>query len=229
MAERGQKKQILQMAETAKEQAQADLDAAEAVLTTAVTGLTMQWTSDFTIASLKPLTPEQLCWSMLKVTGVYDKQWKAESKSLAAEIPLSDEQQSDPQQIVVRNQQLEQKTYEALSSHVSSFVQFYAAAAGQPQNDFFATADQALFAANSDVLNAWVAPHDGNVTERIIKADSPSAAAEELYLAVLNRYPSDEEVSEVSKLLESRDREREAIAKELVWGLMTSISFRFNH
>ncbi len=229
VAEREQKQQTVQVAETAAEQAQADLDAADAVLATAVRGLTMRWTSDFTIASLKPLTPEQLCWSMLKVTGVYDKQRKTESDSLATESPLSDEQQTDSQQMVVRNQQIEQKTYEALKTHVGIFVRFYAAAAGQPQNDFFATADQALFTANANVLNSWVAPADGNVTERIITADTPSAAAEELYLAVLNRHPSDEEVTEVSRLLGSREQERKAVAKELVWGLMTSIEFRFNH
>ena len=124
----------------------------------AVADLTEHWANDFTLASLKPLTPEQMCWSLLKVTGVYDRQQKAESDKLEAESPMNDDQKSDSKQLAARAQQVEQKTWDALRSHVGTFLQFYAAAAGQPQNDFFATADQALFVSNADVLNAWVAP-----------------------------------------------------------------------
>ena len=229
IADREQRQQVVQRAETAVEQARAELAMAEAAFESGVGDLTERWTSDFTVASLKPLTPEQMCWSLLKVTGVYNRHRRIEADKLAMENPFTPEQKDDPHQLAARDQQIEHKTYDALKSYVGVFVQFYSAAAGQPQNDFFATADQALFVANADVINGWVAPSDGNVTERIIKADTPSAAAEELYLAVLNRPPSDEETTEVSVLLAAREQEREAVAKELVWGLMTSIEFRFNH
>ena len=229
VGDREQRQQNVQLAETAVEQAQAALAAAETAVDIAVADLTEHWANDFTLASLKPLTPEQMCWSLLKVTGVYDRQQKAESDKLEAESPMNDDQKSDSKQLAARAQQVEQKTWDALRSHVGTFLQFYAAAAGQPQNDFFATADQALFVSNADVLNAWVAPSAGNVTERIVKAESAGGAAEELYLSVLSRLPSDEEVTEVSRLLATRETEREAVAKELVWGLITSIEFRFNH
>ena len=229
VGDRQQRQQNVQLAETAVEQAQAALAAAETAVDIAVADLTEHWANDFTLASLKPLTPEQMCWSLLKVTGVYDRQQKAESDKLEAESPMNDDQKSDSKQLAARAQQVEQKTWDALRSHVGTFLQFYAAAAGQPQNDFFATADQALFVSNADVLNAWVAPSAGNVTERIVKAESAGGAAEELYLSVLSRLPSDEEVTEVSRLLATRETEREAVAKELVWGLITSIEFRFNH
>ena len=74
---------------------------------------------------------------------------------------------------------------------------FYAAAAGQPQGDFFSTADQALFAANGGSINSWVAPAGDNVTDRIIKQGDARVAAEELYLGVLTRMPSEEEIGEV--------------------------------
>ena len=74
-------------------------------------------------------------------------------------------------------------------------MSLYGAAAGQPQGDFFSTADQALFAANGGSINSWVAPAADNVTDRIIKKDDPRAAAEELYLAVLTRQPSEEETA----------------------------------
>ena len=70
------------------------------------------------------------------------------------------------------------------------FVAIYAAAPGQPQNDFFATADQALFAANGGSINSWIAPAGGNVSERMVEEKDPSKAAEDLYMTILSRPPS---------------------------------------
>ncbi len=229
VAERDQRQQAVQQAEAAVEAARSDLASAQLAVDSAVNTLTKRWSADFTVAALKPLTPEQLCWSLLKVTGVYDRQRRAAAAKLAEENPMSEEDLQDPQLVAGREQQIEQQTSNALKQHLATFVKFYGAAAGQPQNDFFATADQALFAANAGVLNSWINPAEGNLTERIVGTEDSRLAAEELYLTVLNRHPSEEEISEVAGLLEQRTEDRPAAAKELVWGLMTSIEFRFNH
>jgi hypothetical protein len=52
-------------------------------------------------------------------------------------------------------------------------------------------------------------------------------AAEELYLGILTRMPSEEEVAEVSAFLSQRP-DRSKAAQELVWGLLSSAEFRFN-
>ena len=104
-----------------------------------------------------------------------------------------------------------------------------AGAAGQPQGDFFATADQALFVENAGAINSWVAPAGDNVTERIAKQSDPRAAAEELYLAVLTRLPTEDEMAHVVALLSNRETDKAAAAQELVWGLLNSAEFRFNH
>jgi hypothetical protein len=54
-------------------------------------------------------------------------------------------------------------------------------------------------------------------------------AADELYLAVLGRQPTAEEVQLVAAYLASRANDRDVAARELVWGLITSAEFRFNH
>src|SRR6185312_10305864 len=105
--------------------------------------------------------------------------------------PLTDEQKKDGAQIAERTVELEQRTFDKLKGNIGTFVAFYGAAAGQPQGDFFATADQALFAANAGAINSWVAPAGGNVTEGVAKQDDPGAAAEQLYLTVLTRMPTD--------------------------------------
>jgi hypothetical protein len=188
-----------------------------------------QWTKDFTIASLKALTPEQLCWAVFRVTGVYDRYWQAEAVELDKTAPLTEQQKSDAVQLLARDVNLEQRTFDKLKPNVGTFVTFYGAAAGQPQGDFFSTADQALFAANGGPINSWVAPSADNVTERILKREDPQAAAEELYLAVLTRHPTEDEAADVVHYLNRRASDKAAAAQELVWALLNSAEFRFNH
>src|SRR6185436_16562592 len=121
-----------------------------------------------------------LCWSVFQVTGVYDRYWQTEVAELDKAKPLTEEQKKDAVQVAAREVELEQRTYDKLKSNIATFVGFYGAAAGQPQGDFFATADQALFAANGGSINAWVAPASGNVTERVSKREDARIAAEEL-------------------------------------------------
>jgi hypothetical protein len=53
--------------------------------------------------------------------------------------------------------------------------------------------------------------------------------AEELYLSILTRRPSDEERNEVIDYLKSRDKDRAAAFGELAWASLASTEFRFNH
>ena len=50
-----------------------------------------------------------------------------------------------------------------------------------------ATVDQALFLANGGEVRSWLAPAEGNLTDRITKLTDPQQAAAELYLSVLTR------------------------------------------
>jgi hypothetical protein len=229
LAERSRREQAVEAAKTALAAAQAVVAAKQADLNTAMSELNDRWTRDFTIASLKPLTPEQLCWTVFRVTGVYDRYWQAEVAELDKTKPLTEEQKQDPAQLLARNIELEQRVYDKLKGNIGTFVAFYAAAAGQPQGDFFSTADQALFAANGGSINSWVAPAGDNVTDRIIKQGDARVAAEELYLGVLTRMPSEEEISEVVAYLGGRAADKPAAAQELVWALLNSAEFRFNH
>jgi hypothetical protein len=229
LAERARREQVAAAAKDALAAATNQAAAKQSEYESRVLELADCWAKDFTVASLKPLTPEQLCWTVFRVTGVYDRYWQTEVAELDKTKPLTDEQKQDPAQVAAREVELEQRTFDKLKDNIGTFVSLYGAAAGQPQGDFFSTADQALFAANGGAINSWVAPAAGNVTERIIKQEDPRAAAEELYLAVLTRQPSDEESAQVAAYLSSRGAEKTAAAQELVWGLLNSAEFRFNH
>jgi hypothetical protein len=229
LAERARRESAVAAAKDSLSDAANEVTTKQSEYDVAVSELADCWTQNFTIASLKPLTPEQLCWTVFRVTGVYDRYWQTEVGELDKTKPLTDEQKQDAAQLAARNEELEQRTFDKLKENVGTFVSLYGAAAGQPQGDFFSTADQALFAANGGSINSWAAPAADNVTDRIIKKDDPRAAAEELYLAVLTRQPSEEETAQVAAYLANRGAEKSAAAQELVWGLLNSAEFRFNH
>ena len=132
--------------------------------------------------------------------------------------------------LAARKLQVEQATYDKLKGAVGSIITLYGAGSGQPQNDFFATIDQALFMANGGPLKGWLAPGGGNLTERLGKMTDTKKLAEELSLSVLTRLPTDEEVADVGGYLKGRSKDkRSAAIQEIAWALLTSAEFRFNH
>ncbi|MBC7964770.1 MAG: hypothetical protein H7Z17_02500, partial [Fuerstia sp.] len=227
--EQTRRQQIAVAATDALSVAKTDLAGKQSEMNFSVSEIQNRLINDFTAATLKPLTPEQLCWSVFRVTGVYDRYWQAEVAELDKTSPLTDEQKHDVAIVAARNVELEQKTFDKLKSNVGTFVTFYGAAAGQPQGDFFSTADQALFTANGGSLNGWVAPAADNVTERVVKQTDPRLAAEEMYLGILTRMPTEDEVTEVTNYLNSRVADKNVAAQELVWAVLNSAEFRFNH
>lgn len=229
LAERARREQALVAAKDAVAAAKADLATKQTAVAPLAAELNDRWTSDFTIASLKPLSPEQLCWSVFRATGVYDRYWQTEVAELDKAKPMTEEQKKDAAQVAARDVELEQRTYDKLKGNIGTFVSLYGAAAGQPQGDFFATADQALFVANGGAVNSWVALAGDNVTERVVKKEDPNAAAEELYLSLFTRMPTESERVEVVNYLKDRAKDKPAAAQELVWALLNSAEFRFNH
>jgi hypothetical protein len=229
LAERTRREQAVVAAEAALAAAKAASTQDRAAVDAAIATLTARWSEDFTLAELKPLGPEELCWSIFRVTGVYENHCRAEISELDKTTPLSEEARSDPAQVAARERDIEQRVYDKLKGNVVTFVALYGAGAGQPQADFFATADQALFAANGGSILGWAAPSGGNVTERIVHSSDAAQAAGELYRAVLSREPTEQEIADVGTYLASRPEQRAAAAQELVWGLLTSVEFRFNH
>ena len=183
--------------------------------------------SRFALSQLKPLTPEQMCWTVFKVTTVYDRCLAIEVAEFDKTAPLTVEQKTDPAILSARAAEVELRTYDKLKSNIVSYVQIYGGGPGQPQGDFYASADQALFTANGGSINSWVVPAGDNAAERIVNSTDPRVAAEELYLGILTRMPMEEEVTEVASILAARP-DRSKAAQELVWGLISSAEFRFN-
>jgi hypothetical protein len=184
--------------------------------------------SHFNIAVVEPLTPEQLGWSILQVTGQLKRQHAAELAKLNKAKPLTPEQQKDPVKLAERGREADAATFVTLSKTVLRFVTLFGGQKGQPQDAFFATVDQALFFANGGEIRGWLTPSGDNLTGRLLKLEDPKTFAEELYVSTFTRQPSAEEVAEIASYLEQRKEDRKAAVQEIAWALVTSVEFRFN-
>lgn len=191
--------------------------------------LVESWERRFAVAGLKPMTPEQLAWSMMQTLGVWEKQRIASRAELDKKSPLSEADKKDAAKLAARNKQVEEAVYEKLKGNVAAFVKLFGSGAGQPQGDFFATVDQALFLANGGLLRGWLAPSGGSLSDRLNKEADVAVLTEDLYISVLSRHPTEAELQKVTGYLESRGKERSQAIQEMVWALLTSVEFRFNH
>jgi hypothetical protein len=229
-SEQGALEAAAEEARSAVEDAEANVSELTSTTSDAWRALTEAWSAQGTIRPLVHLSPEQMCWGMLQATGVYEQTWRQEAAALDAEEPLEEHARQSPFKWLERRREIEARTYEKLKGNLGPFVQLYGVGAGQPQAEFFASAEQALFLSNGSTVSGWTAPADDNVTARMLKADEPAKMAGELYLSILGRKPSEEEAAMVAQYVSDRPGDkREAAVRDLVWGLLTAAEFRFNH
>jgi hypothetical protein len=157
----------------------------------------------FATAPVKPLTPEQLAWSLAQATGLTD----AERRSLGDKLT-------------------EPALHDRLAGQLQPVVNTFSGLPGQPY-EFQATIHQALFLSNGSAVRSWLARRPGNLLDRLLT--KPEEVAEELYLSVLTRRPVEEERVLVRDYLSGREADRAAALEELAWALLMSVEFRFNH
>lgn len=187
---------------------------------------------------LKPLTPEQLAWSMMQAAGVVDayrRNLPADLKKKADDIANKataaarklDKKAPPIAPKPVTPAAIEQGLTDKLAGSVGGFVSLFAAAGGQPQDTFFSTVDQALYFLNSSTLKSWLAPSGGYLIDRMNKQTDTKLLTQDLYLSVMTRFPTDNEINDVAEYLKGREKDRVAALQEMAWALMTTVEFRF--
>ena len=191
--------------------------------------ISQHWPRSFFTASLQALTPEQMAWSVMQATGVVAQQRRAAATEVDKKFPLDKSGSTDSARLAMREQAAEEFVFSKLKGNVATFVKLFGHASGQPQSDFFATVDQALYFSNAGPIQAWLKPSGSNLTDRLNKLDEPRAVATELYISVLTRRPSRAETADVVAYLQDRTSDKAAALQEMIWGLITSNEFRFSH
>ena len=158
----------------------------------------------YLVAILKPLPPEQLAYALLQATGQVD----SERAVLGAKGTEA---------------QLEARLMEREAPFRSIFAH-----ASQTEDNFSATLDQTLFMKFNGTVRNMIPPRTGNLAERLGKIADAGPLADELFVSVLSRRPTTEELKDVAEVLRTAKDRKTAIG-ELVWALVASAEFRFNH
>ncbi|MDF1743301.1 MAG: DUF1553 domain-containing protein [Gimesia sp.] len=177
---------------------------------------------DFGVGQLKPLSPEQLAWSMMQATGLTVKTLK----SLKAK-----QVKADPKNGAKKTEDAlwqEEALHAALNKNVTAFITTFGFVGAQSSR-FDASADQALFLRNGPLVQSWLVPSGDNLTARLKKLKTSSEIAEELYLSVFSRLPEKTETENVTAYLKDNQKQSQQALQQLVWAALSSDEFRFNH
>ena len=172
---------------------------------------------------MKPLSAEQLGWSLMVATGLAEVEIQALRAAWQAKDPKFYPSLQD------NATWFEQRVHERLSGNVNAFVSLFSAPAGQAEGAFQATVEQALFINNGSVVESWLNPRTGNTLDILNQTADPDQLAEQMYLRILSRRPAPDERQLVADYLTERKDDRIAALKELCWALLASGEFRFNH
>ncbi|MDA1050153.1 MAG: DUF1553 domain-containing protein [Planctomycetota bacterium] len=165
----------------------------------------------------KPLTPEQMAWAVMQATGNLPT-------LLAAPAP----EKSDFTYNDYINGRIA-KMPDNFADAMSLFVGVFSNAPGEPEVEFNPALGHSLFLMNEPLILDWLKPKPGNLVERLTKLDENERLAEELYLNVLTRLPTEEEQVEVNEYLQRFQNRRAEALGELAWALIASAEFRLNH
>lgn len=159
-------------------------------------------------AILKPLTPEQLAYALFEATGQNDADRANRSKLGPKSGPHVIEGAIDAR----------------VAPRLPQFRNLFGARPGEPQDGFTATLDQTLFVKYGGTVRGLI----GARVASLAKLTDPNMLAEELFLSVLSRRPTVDEKQDVADRLKAANNRNTAIG-ELVWALVASTEFRFNH
>ncbi|HUG71149.1 MAG TPA: DUF1549 domain-containing protein [Pirellulaceae bacterium] len=188
-----------------------------------------RWAKRFSASRLEHLSPEQMAWSVMEATGLIENQRAAGEAEANKTLPIDPSQTEDVSRIAEREARIEAFVYDKIKGHVGTFVKLFAHGDGQPQSDFFATVDQALFFANGAVVQSWLNPSGDNLTARLNKLEEPQAIADEMYINLLTRHPTEQEIADVAAYLASRPDDKASAVHEMTWALLASAEFRFSY
>jgi hypothetical protein len=82
---------------------------------------------------------------------------------------------------------------------------------------------------NAETLQAKLAHADGNVSRWLASPGGTGDFVDSAYLACFSRHPSQAERTEALSYLSARGGREQQAAEDLVWSLLNTLEFVFNH
>jgi len=180
----------------------------------------------YLVAALKPLAPEQLAFAVLQATGQTDAERHGRRDPADVVFDAKLPPRAVPAIADLLRDAAEAALDAKLAARAAPFRGTFGGPPGEPEDPGSATLAQALFLKHGGAVRGLIAPRAGNLTHRLGTLSDPRAIADELFLGVLSRMPTDEERADVAAALQG---DRSAALAEVVWALIASAEFRFNH
>ncbi len=162
----------------------------------------------YLVAIMKPLSPEQFGFAVLQATGYTD----IEREAIKKLGPKGTEEMLDAK----------------LNAQMAPFRNILGRSGDATADNFTATLDQTLFLKYGNAVRNLLPPRTGNLADRLGKLTNPDAVADELFAAVLSRRPTADERKDVAEAMR-KTTDRQKTLNELIWALVASAEFRFNH
>lgn len=200
--------------------------------------LATRWRQRFNCGHVLPLTAEQMTWSISEAVGIVDRyreelisQTVADAKDKQAS--KNDELSNLAEKSIATNDQVEQSLHTKVEQALYDFIVNVHDPRGQPDGDYQATAREALFMSRSNRVLGWIRGGSQSLVERLVDTSSPQQIADELYLAILSRYPNPEETEIVSGYMTGKPEVveksggKETAIQDLIWALLSCAEFRF--
>jgi hypothetical protein len=153
----------------------------------------------FALANVRPLAPMQMATSLKQATA--DPQaWPAERQKLEARI-------------------------DAVEKAASGLASLFP----QPGNNFQVGVAEAMLFANNEALQRSLLGGAGTLTERMTQEPDLTKRADLAVRTVLSRPGRQDELQVLVGYLQRRQDRPDAACQQIVWALLTSAEFRFNH
>ncbi len=153
----------------------------------------------FAVARVRPLTPMQMAVSLHLATT--DQQSLA---SNAAEL---------------------EKRLDSLETNAEGLARHFP----QPGDNFQVSVSEAMTFANNESLQKDLLDGTGNLTKKLLQESDPAKRAELAIRNVLCRPARGEETQAIVAYLLQRQDRADAACQQVIWALLTSAEFRFNH
>jgi len=160
----------------------------------------------FLVAHQRRMSAEQLLWSTLQATGHTTD--KAPLKNVKAKSDKDDDFTG-----------LRERFRIALGNEPKI-----------PEREFSPSLKGALFMMNDDEVLKLLDQGEQATVSRLASGGKDGAkTADELYLSVYSRLPSEQESKTIIAYLDGKTADRKAILRDLVWAMLTSTEFVVNH
>jgi hypothetical protein len=156
----------------------------------------------FARSRMRPLTPEQYAISLALATGneAFDR---------------------------TRTGLERVRQYRELEARVASLAR--SGALDAPADQFQSSPGEALFMSNAAEVQRLAQPAGHNLAARLAAVPDSRQLVDIAFWSVLSRPPAPEEHDHLMHWLDQHKQDRRGACAELVWALMASAEFRFNH